>query len=280
MKIKAHAKINLGLDVVRRRGDGYHDLDMIMVPLTLCDVIDINLDNHDSLICQEHDLANDKTNTVMKAIYLMREVYNLKEHFSVHLDKNIPMEAGLAGGSADAAAVMKAINEMLSLHIPLKELAALSKQIGADVPFCILEECAAVKGIGEKVEAFQPNCDFHILLVKPAQGVPTAEAFKMLKDVEYEHPDILAIKEAYLHNDFEALCNNLGNSLETSAFKIVEELQSMKDELIALGMSGVLMTGSGSTIFALTQDEQVLQTAMREMKKKYPFVVETSVYQK
>ncbi len=153
MEIKAHAKINLCLNVVGRRDDGYHELEMVMVPLTLHDTIYIELSDKDEYSCSDQSLPMDLSNTVVKAVELMRKTFGFKEHFKVHIQKEIPSQAGLAGGSADAAAVMKAIRELLKIDVSIEELSQLGKQVGADVPFCVMETCALVKGIGEKISS-------------------------------------------------------------------------------------------------------------------------------
>lgn len=278
LHVKAHAKINLCLNVASRRNDGYHEMEMVMIPLDLHDELSIALANEDSLCCDNTSLELDETNTITKAIRLMRDTYQFKEHFKIDLKKHIPMQAGLAGGSSDAAAVMRAINEILKLNIPKVELSQLSKQIGADVPFCVMNTCAVVKGIGEKVEPIKMQCDFYILLVKPEEGVPTGKAFQMLDLKACEHPQCDEMKTACENNSFEGICKALGNSLEYSAFQMVPKLKLMKDELIDLGFEGVLMSGSGSTIFALTKNKLLIHSAVEKLKGKYDFVIETKIY--
>ena len=170
MKIEAHAKVNLSLNVVRKRDDGYHELEMIMVPLTLHDDVTVELSEQDSYSCNIEGLAIDESNTVVKAVKLMKDTYGIKEHFHVHMEKHIPMQAGLAGGSADGAAVMKGIHALLDLKVPISELSMLSKQVGADVPFCVYDTPAVVKGIGEDVTPINCQLDFEILLVQPQEG--------------------------------------------------------------------------------------------------------------
>lgn len=274
---KAHAKINLCLDVIQRREDGYHDLKMIMVPLELHDNIYINLSDKDYMSCEGMDIPLDDTNTVYKAVNLLRDKYGFKEHFDIKIEKHIPMQAGMAGGSADGAAVLRAINQMLQLNISLDELSAMSKAIGADVPFCVKETCSVVEGIGEILTPFEMNCDFDILLVKPQAGVPTGKAFQMLNFDECTHPDCDKVKCACESNDFEELTKAIGNTLEYSAFKIVEEVAQLKEELYDMGFEAVLMSGSGSTVFALSKDTEFVDKAVEILKNKYPFVKKTKI---
>ena len=151
MKIKANAKVNLVLDVVRRMDNGYHELDMIMVPLSLCDVLNVTIAEEDQIVCGEANFPLDESNTIYKAILLMREHFALKEHFHVEVEKRIPMQAGMAGGSADGAAMLKAIVSLCNLSVDEEEMLVIAKKIGADVPFCYVNEASRVQGIGEKV---------------------------------------------------------------------------------------------------------------------------------
>lgn len=277
MKIDAHAKINLSLNVVKKREDGYHELEMIMVPLTLCDTITITLANEDVYTCSIEELAIDESNTVVKAINLMKKTYQLTQCFHVHMEKRIPMQAGLAGGSADAAAVMKGIQALCHLDIPVEELSMLSKQVGADVPFCIYDTPAVVKGIGEQVRPIDVTMTFEILLVKPQQGVPTGKAFSMIDFKHCEHPDYANVENALQTKDYEAFCSSLGNTLEQPAFAIVPEIKKIKNELLQDGFDSVLMSGSGSTIFAITRSKELIKTAYEKYHHRGYFVEKTNI---
>lgn len=276
MKISAYAKINLCLDVIGRRADGYHDLNMIMLPLQLCDEIEIELAQQDEFSANI-DLPFDANNLVNKAVDLMRKTYALTDCFKIHVTKNIPMQAGLAGGSADAAAVMKAINELCKLNISLDELAKLGKKIGADVPFCIISKPAVVNGIGEKINCFDYECDFDVLLIKPQLGVSTKQAFEMLDFTKCEHPDVEKVKNCLLHNDFEALKTCCFNSLEESAFRLNFEIAKIKENLVDDGFDVVLMSGSGSTVFALTRDKNKIEKAYHAQKYLTYFKEKTKI---
>ena len=277
MKIKANAKVNLVLDVVRRMENGYHELDMIMVPLSLCDVLDVRIAKEDKIVCGESDFPLDESNTIYKAILLMRERFALKEHFHVEVEKNIPMQAGMAGGSADGAAMLKAIVQLCDLEVSEEEMILIAKKIGADVPFCCVNKASRVQGIGEKIRRFDINCPFDMLLVKPKQGVSTALAFKGIDFTTCIHPDVDTMEKALVENDYETFLSTLGNTLEQSAFEITPVIKDIKDELKALGMDGVLMSGSGSTVFAITRNKEILKNAKEVMKDKYAFVRECEI---
>ena len=268
MKCKAYAKINLCLDVVGKREYGYHELDMIMMPLELHDVISIELAQEDSYSCNIEGLVMDETNTVVKSVELMRKTFGLQDHFHIHIEKNIPAEAGLAGGSADGAAVLRAIRELCHLNITIEELAQLGKQVGADVPFCVLSQCAIVKGIGEKLEPFDFSYPLQVVLIKPNKGVSTGKAFGMLDFTKCDHPDSQQVKEILCAHDFERLQDVIANSLEYSAFQLVPEIKEIKDDLKRMGFMAVLMSGSGSTVFALTTDTELANNAVEKYKQK------------
>lgn len=277
MKIEAHAKVNLSLNVVRKRDDGYHELEMIMVPLTLHDDVTVELSEQDSYSCNIEGLAIDESNTVVKAVKLMKDTYGIKEHFHVHMEKHIPMQAGLAGGSADGAAVMKGIHALLDLKVPISELSMLSKQVGADVPFCVYDTPAVVKGIGEDVTPINCQLDFEILLVKPQEGVPTGKAFTMIDFQTCEHPDYRKVQHAMETGDYKVFCESLGNTLEQPAFQIVPLIKDIKQELLGMGFDGVLMSGSGSTVFAISKNHALIEEAYHKYDKEGYFVYKTKI---
>mgnify|MGYP000715459521 FL=1 len=250
---------------------------MIMVPLTLHDDVTVELSEQDSYSCNIEGLAIDESNTVVKAVKLMKDTYGIKEHFHVHMEKHIPMQAGLAGGSADGAAVMKGIHALLDLKVPISELSMLSKQVGADVPFCVYDTPAVVKGIGEDVTPINCQLDFEILLVKPQEGVPTGKAFSMIDFQTCEHPDYRKVQHAMETGDYKAFCESLGNTLEQPAFQIVPLIKDIKQELLGMGFDGVLMSGSGSTVFAISKNHALIEEAYHKYDKEGYFVYKTKI---
>jgi len=277
MKERAFAKINLCLDVVRRREDGYHELNMIMVPIDFYDIVEINISEEMSLKTNAGYLPIDDKNTVIKAIQVLREEYGFKENFEITLTKHIPTQAGLAGGSADGAAAMRIVKKLLNLEIDDKKMNELAKKVGADVPFCIHSRPAVVTGIGENLEYFDLTSDFIVFLVKPNRGVSTKMAFEMLNFEKCSHPDALAMKEALIHQDYNAMLNQLGNSLEESAYRLVPQIANIRQELINFGFDGALMSGSGSTVFGITKNEALADRAVKVFKRKGYFVRKTKI---
>lgn len=277
MKERAYAKVNLCLDVVRRREDGYHELNMIMVPIDFYDVIEMNIADTMSLKTNMGFLPINEKNTVIKAIETMRKEYGFKENFEINLTKHIPTQAGLAGGSADGAASMRLVRRLLNLDISDEELSELAKKVGADVPFCINSRPALVSGIGEKLEFFDLETDFYLFLVKPYRGVSTRMAFEQLDFDKCSHPDAEEMKNALINQDYESILSHLGNSLEESAYRLVPQIAKIKKELLEYGFDGALMSGSGSTVFALTKDIDLVEKASVDFKKKGYFVRKTKI---
>ena len=278
MKERAYAKINLCLDVVGKREDGYHDLKMIMVPINFYDVLEMEFALETTLELNRDYLPINDKNTIIKAIHIMQEKYNITEEFRCRLEKHIPTRAGLAGGSADAAAAIRMINRMCNLHLTKDEMIAVGKEVGADVPFCILNRPAFVEGIGEKITTFPCSPDFYLLLIKPRKGVSTAEAFHIVDEQEGIHPDCKAMQEALESNDYDGIISSLGNSMENAAMTLVPEIRKAKQDLLDLGFDGVLMSGSGSTVFGITKDVELLDRSIDILKKKKYFVRKTTVH--
>ena len=277
MKQRAYAKINLCLDVVRRREDGYHELEMIMAPVNLYDTLNFEFSDELRLQSNVPYLPLDRRNTIVKAIELLREEYGFKENFEITLQKHIPTQAGMAGGSTDGAAAIRALNKMLQLGMDNEKMVEIAKKGGADVPFCLRSRPAFVTGIGENLEHFRVHTPFYLLLVKPYKGVSTKVAFETLDFSCAEHPDCRRMREALIGNDYDGVLQSLGNTLEQSAFKLVPQIATIKQELLALGFDGALMSGSGSTVFALTRDPELLEKGAAAMRKKAAFIRKTEL---
>ncbi len=277
MKDKAYGKINLCLNVVGKREDGYHELEMIMVPIDFFDWVSIEVDSEMSFTSNAKYLPKTEKNTVIKAINIIKEEYGIEENFKVEVTKHIPTQAGLAGGSADAAAAIRILKKMFNLDMDHQTMIEIAKQVGADVPFCCFNKPAFVSGIGEEMELFKMKSDWKVLLVKPYRGVSTPRAFEHLDLDRADHPDCRQMKEALERQEDELVLKNLENTLEQPSFELVPVIQEIKEELIELGMDGALMSGSGSTVFALTKDNDLLEEVSQKMKKKRLFVRKTRI---
>lgn len=277
MKERAFAKINLCLDVVRRREDGYHDLRMIMVPVDFYDVLEMVPSEETTMTLNRSYLPVNDKNTVVKAIHVMQERYGFAQNFACTLQKHIPTQAGLAGGSADAAAAIRIMNRLLHLNRPQEELIDAAKEVGADVPFCLVNRPALVEGIGEILTPFQCKAEFGILLVKPRRGVSTKAAFGGLDFDTIEHPDVDGMKTALENGDYSGMIERLGNSMEDVSLRLVEEIRDVKESMKELGFDGVLMSGSGSTVFGITKSPHLLRNASEIMRANGYFVRMTRI---
>lgn len=274
MKVRAYAKVNLALDVVSERADGYHELAMIMSPISLHDLIIIDrISSGIELSANTYRVPTDERNIMYKVAQLMIERYHIDGGVRMHVYKHIPSQAGLAGGSADGAAVIRAISRLYQLHLTYREMAALGKEVGADIPFCIYNRLAYVRGIGEKLN-FIKAADFpvHLLLVKPKKGVSTKRCFEALDIPSAIHPDITGMAAAIERGDYQGMVDRLGNSLEKPSIEMVKDIGTIKQEMKSFGFDGALMSGSGSCVFGLTQSEDVLKKAVPYFREKYPFV--------
>lgn len=280
MKDRAYAKINLCLDVAGKREDGFHELKMIMVPVDFYDVLEMVPAKETTLTLNRSYLPVNEKNTIIKAIRVMQKKYGFDLNFQCTLQKHIPTRAGLAGGSADAAAAIRMMNAMLDLRMTKEEFIAVGNEVGSDVPFCTLNVPALVEGRGDRITPFPVNTYFEILLVKPGKGVSTKEAFKIVDSTKPVHPDCEKMRTALVNNDYDGVLKSLGNSLEPAAVQLVEEIRTIKEKLNQKGFDGVLMSGSGSTVFGITRDPVLLEETMAEMKAEHYFVRRTHILQK
>lgn len=281
MKIRAYAKINLALDVVRKREDGYHELDMVMAPIELHDLIYIDkIEDGIEITSNTYKMPTDERNIMYKVAKILIERYEINSGVKIHIYKHIPTQAGLAGGSADGAAVLKAMNKMFHLHLSYETLAKIGQEVGADIPFCVYERIAVVKGIGEKLEFINSDFDCYVMLVKPKKGVSTAKSFKALDIPNAIHPNIDHMKAGIINNDYEMVVSSLGNTLEEPSIKMVQEIEDIKKDLLKWGFDGVLMSGSGSCVFGLTKDKDIMELSYNYFRNKYFFARKTKILKK
>ena len=279
MKIRAFAKINLALDVVSERDDGYHELKMIMAPITLHDLITIEVTDKPGIILTTNSsrIPTDERNIMYKVAQAVMEKYKITKGIKMYCMKHIPSQAGLAGGSADGAAVIKAMNRLFKLHMSYEDMVELTKDIGSDIPFCIYNRLAVVSGKGEQFEFIHSSFNTNFLLVKPSQGVSTKRSFNALDMSTALHPDIYKMKAALIHEDYQGVVDTLGNTLEEPSIDFVPEIATIKKEMLELGFDGALMSGSGSCVFGMTNDEEILHKGYEYFKESYYFVRTTKL---
>lgn len=267
--VRAHAKINLGLDVIRKREDGYHEVKMIMQTIGLYDKLAIHKTNLPSIKIKTnlHYLPVDTNNLIYKAAALMMEKYQLSQGVYINLEKRIPVSAGLAGGSTDAAATLYGMNRLFHLNLTKKELMELGISLGADVPYCVLQGTALSEGIGEILTPLPPFPDCHVLIVKPAINVSTKYVYENLKLNDTTiHPDIDGIIEGIKTNDLHGACRLFGNVLESVTVTEYPVISDIKDKMLSLGAVTALMSGSGPTVFGLFDDSKIAENAFYHFK--------------
>lgn len=260
MKIfeKAPAKINLSLDVLHKRPDGYHEVEMVMTMVDLADRIEMQEMARDTIIIssQAGYIPLDEKNLAFQAARLIKDRYDVKQGVYIHLDKRIPVAAGLAGGSSDAAATLRGLNRLWNLNIPNEELQVLGAELGSDVPFCVTGGTALATGRGEKLEHISAPPQCWVVLAKPPINVSTSEIYGKLNAREIKHhPSTAGVLNAIKDKQFDRLCANLGNVLEEVTLDLYPEVRHLKECMQRLGADGVLMSGSGPTVFGLVSKE-------------------------
>ncbi len=269
MKLKAMAKINLGLDVLRRRSDGYHDLRMIMQTVYLYDQIEIAEKETSGITLTTNAgyLPVNEDNLVYKAAKLLMEEFGIEQGVRIHLKKYIPVAAGLAGGSSDAAAVLVGINRMFRLGLSKEDLKKRGVKIGADVPYCIMRGTALAEGIGDVLTPLPAAPDMHVVLAKPPIHVSTGFVYTNLKaDQLAYHPDIDAQVDAIRAGDGYAMAKPMGNVLETVTIPAYPVIEEIKEEMKRAGALGAMMSGSGPTVFGLFDDAKKAQAAYEGLR--------------
>lgn len=263
--IKSHAKINLALKITGCRDDAYHYLDAITLPLDLHDVVEVTRlrNNNQTYVTTDDVMLNAiKINLCAKAVEAMREEFAFKDHFNIHIHKNIPFAAGLGGGSSNAAAVMEAINSLLDLNASEEKLKEISLKIGTDLPFFFHNKASRIKGVGESITTITPKKEYYCLLIKPKMGVSTVECYKRHKLEDcFSNIDIDKLENGLINGDDDAIAESMGNDLLIPAESIVPEISLVLDKFKELGFKMYGMSGSGSCCFALTDDEKFAKRA-------------------
>lgn len=269
LKLKAMAKINLGLDVLRKREDGYHDLRMIMQSIYLYDQIEMKecAENNITVSTNLSYLPVNEDNLVYKAAKLLTDEFQIKGGVQIYLKKYIPVAAGLAGGSSDAAAVLVGMNRMFGLGLSQQDLMDRGVKIGADVPYCIMRGTALAEGIGERLTKLPDAPDAHVVLAKPGIHVSTGFVYGNLKAGRIaEHPDIDAQVQAIKNGDLYRMAQLMGNVLETVTIPAYPVIDEIKETMLRAGAVGAMMSGSGPTVFGLFDDREKAQEAYRQLE--------------
>lgn len=269
LKLHARAKINLGLDVLRKREDGYHEVRMIMQTIHLYDKINLSLTEKPGIQIQTNlrYLPVNEDNLVYKAAKLLMDEFEVAQGLNIYLEKHIPVSAGMAGGSSDAAAVLVGVNRIFELGLSKKDLMERGVKIGADVPYCVMRGTALAEGIGEKLTPLvrMPQC--YILIAKPKISVSTKFVYENLRANELtEHPDIDTQIAALKAGDLKALCRAMGNVLETVTIPAYPVIGEIKKTMLECDALGSLMSGSGPTVFGIFEEKEKAEKAFAALK--------------
>lgn len=283
ISLKALAKINLGLDVVRRREDGYHEVRMIMQTIHLYDRLDIKRTQEPGIQIQTNlsFLPVNENNLIYKAAKLLMDEFSITDGVSVKLDKRIPVAAGMAGGSTDAAAMLIGVNRLFSLGLTKRQLMERGVQIGADVPYCIMRGTALAEGIGEALSPLPPMVKCPVLIAKPSISVSTKFVYQNLKlDDTTIHPDIDLLIDDIKAKNLHDIAAHMGNVLETVTIPNYPVIDEIKKHMLSNGAVGAMMSGSGPTVFGLFDDEDTAKKAYKAMRSSHLSrqVYLTSVY--
>lgn len=270
-KLRAYGKINLGLDVLRKREDGYHDVRMIMQTVGLYDQIDLFFRQASGIQIETNlpYLPVNENNLVYKAAQMLMEEFQVTNGVFIRLRKMIPVAAGMAGGSSDAAAVLVGINKIFHLGLSMEELMERGVKIGADVPYCIMRGTALSEGIGEKLTALPPMPQCQVLLAKPAISVSTKYVYENLcanSLKPQQHPDIDGMIEAIGEGNLLEVSKHLGNVLELVTARKYPVIEEIKNVMRRHGALGALMSGSGPTVFGLFDNPKAASSAYEELR--------------
>lgn len=265
---KAYAKVNLGLDVIGRREDGYHEVRMIMQTVDICDVLTFTRQERPGIVVttDKEELPGDESNLIYKAARLVTETCSVREGIKIELQKRIPMAAGMAGGSTDAAAVFHGMNEMFGLGMDEDEMCALGVKIGADIPYCIKGGTALAEGIGEILTKLPDAPACVVLVAKPDIDVSTRYVYENLhaESLEY-HPDIDGMRAAIEEGDLRGMAERMGNVLETVTVNAYPVIREIKEVMKKSGAWNALMSGSGPTVFGIFGEEEKARKAYNEI---------------
>lgn len=289
MNIKANAKINLSLDIIGTDERRYHKLRMLMQSISLCDEIELNNTSEPGIHIQITDerglegsdrsilpvIPTDKRNLMYRAAELMMEQYGINDGIEMKLIKRIPSEAGLAGGSTDAAAVFRGMNELFKLGLSDDKLRELGVNLGADIPFCIMGGAALAEGIGEKLTAIDNKCSLHVLIIKPKQGISTPVAYAEYDrlfaaasiSTQSEHVDTDGLISALENGDCTSLFKKIKNVLEAPVVNKLPIIDRIKADLVTYGAGASAMTGSGSAVYGLFTDVESMRQAAGYFRK-------------
>ena len=272
LHIRSFAKINISLNITKKREDGFHELDSVMLPISLHDSLVVSKLNNapdNYVTVDDFSIGTFSYNLATFSIEKLQSVYHFNDKFRILIHKVIPIQAGLGGGSSNAAFTMKAVNTMLKLGASDEELIKLATPLGCDIPFFIKCVPARVQGVGEILTPISIKNNYHVLLVKPETGCSTKEVYGISDTMDLKTGDIDAVIKALEEGDDELLAKNISNALQEPAIKVVPAIQCIIDELRSYGLDIVQVTGSGSAVFAMSTNRSLLKRVFKKLEDKY-----------
>jgi len=272
LHIRSYAKINLCLNITGKRKDGYHELDMVMVPISLHDslVVDLLKKSPDNFVTvDDFSIGSFNYNLATFSIDKLRSVYHFDEKFRILIHKVIPIQAGLGGGSSNAACSLKAVNDLLQLGASDEELMEIGKTLGCDIPFFVKCKPARCRGLGEILEPIEIKNNYYVLIVKPEAGCSTREVYLAADSMDLPVCNVDNVIKALQEGDDDLLAASMGNALQAPAITLVPQIQTIIDELHDCGLKIVQQTGSGSAVFALSTDKKLLKKVLKQFENKY-----------
>lgn len=272
LTLPAYAKLNLTLDILGARPDGYHDLRTVMQSVSLHDDVTVALADGAGVVCRCGGLPGDARNLAIRAAEAFFEATGVPARgLVIDIEKRIPVRAGMAGGSSDAAAALRALRRLLSPELPLGELEKIGERVGSDVPYCVRGGAALAEGRGERLTSLRDAPRLRAVVCKPDFGVPTPELFARADGIEPQtRPDTDAMLRAIEAGDAEALCRCVGNVFEEVLPPECGEVFAIKERLLALGADAASMTGTGPAVFGLFRDGAAAKAAFAALRGEYP----------
>jgi len=271
VKEKAYAKINLFLNVISKRFDGYHDLEMVMAAVDLHDLLTFKENTSGNIIVTSNVeiTTNQNENIVYKVAVFLKEAFNITAGVEINIIKNIPIAAGLAGGSADAAATFRGLNKLWKLKLSLDDMSKMGVNLGADIPFCIYNKVCIARGKGEELFFLNHKLKTRVLLINPNVKISTKEVFSRVREEDLSDVKITDMTSAIYNKNYELMARELHNSLETIAFEMEPKIREIKNKMIDLGLDGALMSGSGATVFGISKDKETMKKVYNIMSDDY-----------
>lgn len=266
---KAAAKVNLGLDTPFRHADGQPEWDMVMTSIDLADYVEVRSTGSKQIVVSSNSgfLPNDQRNLAFQAASLLQRTFKVKRGAHIKIQKNIPVAAGLGGGSSDAAAVLRALNQLWEIHLPVAQLAKLGLKVDSDVPYCVFSKTAHVTGLGEQIEVLDPALKpVWIVLAKPNVSVSTPSILRQINYDVLAHPKIADVLDAIKTGDHQKLVANMGNALEPISVRRYPEIQQIKERMKGYGAESAVMSGTGPTVFAVFNKESRAQRVFNSIR--------------